>query len=30
MDSNEARYKFYSNDTKFYGTMYGGIYGVYE
>lgn len=30
MNSNEARYKFYSNDTKFYGTMYGGVYGVHE
>ena len=30
MSSNEVRYKFYSNDTKFYGTMYGSVYGVHE
>ena len=30
MTNNEIRYKFYSQKTKFYGTMYGGPYGESE
>ena len=28
MTTNEIRFKFYSKSTKFYGTMYGGLYGL--
>lgn len=30
MTNNEVRKLFYSPSTKFYGTMYGGIYGIHE
>ena len=30
MTTNEIRFKFYSKLTKFYGTMYGGPYGLHE
>ena len=30
MTADEIRFKFYSKSTKFYGTMYGGPYGLHE